>query len=625
MNQYHTYPKAFLTFFIVLIFQSIATIAQVTNDECTTAEPIMEVASFCSLDGAFSNENSTSSPLTGSSDFSANGKDVWFSFTAIASDLSIAVNGRGDGGTLRDPQIQLLATKDCEEFFILAEATESTADVTELSIGGLIPGATYFFRVQGQNGQEGTFQLCIYNFFPPQAPGSDIEDAATLCDKSSFTLQLQGGAGADANEADGTCLDTDGVIGDLFGLSTEQNATWFTWIAANDGPLSFTITPIDPDDDFDFVVYELPNGLNNGNGKIVLRCMAAGCKGPTGLSEESQDLQEDEGCEEEDNKDNFVKAIQLQEGKAYGVLINNWVESSSESISGFHMEFGGTGEFQGPEANIGPSKDGVPFKETKICLGEEVSFTGEESTFVGGNITDYQWIFGEGAVPETATGVNPGEVRYTEPGVKTVVLTITTSLGCEVTEVRESIIIVDTCCLAVTLEADINPLKLGESTTLTTTATDAIGMVTYQWSPIDILSCTDCSSPTATPMETTTVSVTITDEAGCEAIDTISLEVEIEIKEITVPNAFTPDFDGTNDRFTILGGGPNDRIVSLQIFSRWGELVYEGKNLSLGDSNAGWDGNYKGERQQPDIYIYQAVVLTEGEERAFTGDIMLIR
>ena len=63
----------------------------------------------------------------------------------------------------------------------------------------------------------------------------------------------------------------------------------------------------------------------------------------------------------------------------------------------------------------------------------------------------------------------------------------------------------------------------------------------------------------------------------------------------------------------------------MEIYSRWGELVYEAANLPLGDSNRGWDGNYKGVRQEPDVYIYHAVVLTEGEERAFTGDIMLIR
>ena len=186
-------------------------------------------------------------------------------------------------------------------------------------------------------------------------------------------------------------------------------------------------------------------------------------------------------------------------------------------------------------------------------------------------------------------------------------------------------IIVDTCCLATTLEADALELTEGESTGLLVLNMNAIGDAQYEWTPANLLSCTDCPNPTITPTETTTVSVTVTDANGCEATDSLTIEVNIELLEISIPNAFSPDFDGTNDRFTILGGGPNDRIVSLQIYSRWGELVYEAEDLPLGESDRGWDGNYKGERQQPDVYIYHAVVLTEGEEQAYTGDLLLIR
>ncbi len=620
MYTYHTYKTIILKLLFVLsILLPTLSYAQIENDECGTAEVLPDISSFCSLEGAFTNENATTSPLSTGGSLSENGKDVWFQFTAVASQVTITVKGRGNGGTLRDPEIQLIASNQCEEFLIIDEETDNIGDIAEMNKGGLIPGATYLIRVQGQNGGEGSFQLCINNFFPPQDPGSDVNVASMLCNKSSFTIPQLGGAGVDEDEANDTCLDTDGIFGGLFGTNSEQSSTWFTWVAANDGTLEFTLTPLNPSDDLDFVLFELPSGINNGANRIVLRCMAAACEGPTGLNGTSQDLQEDADCDP--GEDNFVKAIEMQAGKAYGLLINNW----SESGNGFSLDFGGTGDFQGPDATFSAAKGGDVFEQTQICIGEAVTFDASASSFDLGSISEYEWIFGVGAEPETATGANPGEIRYSEPGVKTIVLTITTSLGCKVSEVREAMITVDTCCLALEVEADATLLTLGESTSLTTTATDAIGSVQYQWSPVDILSCMDCSSPIATPLETTTISVTVTDDNGCEAIDEITIETEIEIKEITIPTAFTPDFDGTNDRFTILGGGPNDRIISMEIYSRWGELVYEAANLPLGDSDRGWDGRYKGERQNPDVYIYHAVVLTEGEEKAFTGDIMLIR
>ena len=112
--------------------------------------------------------------------------------------------------------------------------------------GGLIPGGSYLFRVQGEDGREGNFQLCINNYFPPATPGSDLNEAAMLCDKSSFVIERIEGAGLDDDEAAGTCLDTGGggVFGNIFGGASEQSSTWMTWIAENDGTLEFTLFPI---------------------------------------------------------------------------------------------------------------------------------------------------------------------------------------------------------------------------------------------------------------------------------------------------------------------------------------------------------------------------------------------
>ena len=617
MTHHLNYLKTLCCIVLLSNLLPIYTSAQPANDECTNAITVVDLDNFCSIDGAYTNENAVTTTWSSGGTLSNNGKDVWFRFTAQASHVTIIARGRGQGGTIRSPEVELLADNQCGTDFIVLESVPGNfSDIAELNQGGLIPGATYLFRVQGENGREGSFQLCINNYFPPQAPGSDIEVASMLCDKSPFVVQQIIGAGENNNEAEGTCLD----VGGIFGIPSEQSSTWFTWIAANDGTLEFTLDPINPEDDLDFVLYELPNGVNDGNGKIALRCMATACLGPTGLNATSTDLQEDADCDP--GEDGFVKAVEMQAGKAYGLLINNFTESGN----GFSLDFGGTVDFQSPDPALTTSVDGEIVESATLCLGETVSFDASASRFPQGNIVSYEWVFGVGANPATATGVNSGAITYEEPGVKTVVLTITTDRGCKVTEVREAIISVDTCCLAVDILTDVTQIELGESTTLETEVRNAIGDVQYEWSPAEILSCSDCPNPSITPTENTTVSVIITDENGCEAMDTIAIEVEIIIKEISIPNAFTPDFDGTNDRFTLLGGNADDRILSFQIYTRWGDLVFETANIPLGDSDRGWDGMYKGKRMQPDVFIYHAVVaLADGMEKTYTGDVTLIR
>lgn len=441
MNRFYNLRVAKLLL-LSLLFPFLL-LAQPANDDCSNAILIDDIIQGCSEEGAYSNEGATPTNFSGSSCTSSDGADVWFRFTAIATDLTLTVNGSSggetNGGSLGQPEAELYVDNNCSlnndnSFQVLECVRGNSTDIVELYQGGLIPGETYLIRIQGRNRREGTFKMCIDNYFPPTEPGSDLEIASVLCDKSRFVIQQVIGTGNDSDEARGTCLDIPGS-----GVSSEQSSTWFTWIAANDGQLTFTLDPIKPDDDLDFVVYELPNGLNNTDGKIALRCMATACEGPTGLDLTSTDDSEDLGCDF--GEDGFLRALDMEEGKAYGILINNF----SESGNGFSMEFGGDGEFQGPEPDIEAvinSSNG----SNVICAGDEVSFNGLNSTFLAGQIVEYEWTFGVGAEATSVTGPGPHTVSYTEPGEKSVVLTITTNLGCKVSDIRSSVVVVEPCC-----------------------------------------------------------------------------------------------------------------------------------------------------------------------------------
>jgi gliding motility-associated-like protein len=69
-----------------------------------------------------------------------------------------------------------------------------------------------------------------------------------------------------------------------------------------------------------------------------------------------------------------------------------------------------------------------------------------------------------------------------------------------------------------------------------------------------------------------------------------------------------------------------NRVNRMQIFNRWGEVVYEKRNFMVNDASAGWDGTYKGKPAMPDVYIYLIEFVCENASIIpFRGNVTLIR
>lgn len=88
-----------------------------------------------------------------------------------------------------------------------------------------------------------------------------------------------------------------------------------------------------------------------------------------------------------------------------------------------------------------------------------------------------------------------------------------------------------------------------------------------------------------------------------------------------IPTAFTPNADRLNDLFRI---PPNNgyQLVNMQVFNRWGQIIFDGKENSVG-----WDGNYKRNPQPAGMYPYRIEILAVRSGKKFikTGTIQLIR
>jgi gliding motility-associated-like protein len=151
---------------------------------------------------------------------------------------------------------------------------------------------------------------------------------------------------------------------------------------------------------------------------------------------------------------------------------------------------------------------------------------------------------------------------------------------------------------------------------------DVLGIL---WSPNTGLSCTNCPSPNAVPKVTTTYTLAVTNNGGCTATDAMTVFVVCTNNNIFMPNTFSPNADGMNDIYYPRGRGINT-ISSLQIFTRWGQMVYSRQNFTANDASTGWDGRFRGNPLPPDVYVYTINLVCENQTIiTLKGDITLIR
>jgi len=178
------------------------------------------------------------------------------------------------------------------------------------------------------------------------------------------------------------------------------------------------------------------------------------------------------------------------------------------------------------------------------------------------------------------------------------------------------------------IQLDLGPdvsIELGDSLILTPIISNAEYPLEYEWTNLgDSIGCNQCQTVTVQPSYSTSYALALTDEYGCASVDDINIIVDRE-RKVYIPNAFSPNYDGINDRFTIYAR-PGTIIESLQVYDRWGALVFQGKGFEPNDESMGWDGFYRGELMNPDAFIWFAQIrFIDDEVELFEGDVTLIR
>ncbi len=248
--------------------------------------------------------------------------------------------------------------------------------------------------------------------------------------------------------------------------------------------------------------------------------------------------------------------------------------------------------------------------DTSICKGTSAHL------YVRGGIS-YTWI------PTTGLDDPRSDAPYATPDETTTYKVY----------IKENVCFKDTQSVTVTviplprvrLPQEVTVLS-GTSVQLYADTLNHVFLTDYTWTPSDsTLSCIHCPRPLATPIVTTTYSVTVATQEGCTGSGTVTIKVLCDNSQVFIPNTFTPNGDGVNDQFYVSGRGLG-KVTRMAIYNRWGELVYESTGTAANDGGAGWDGTYKGQALAPDVFVYKIdVVCSTGEPFSFQGDISLVR
>lgn len=119
--------------------------------------------------------------------------------------------------------------------------------------------------------------------------------------------------------------------------------------------------------------------------------------------------------------------------------------------------------------------------------------------------------------------------------------------------------------------------------------------------------------------------VTVTDPNGCTASDWMRVRIA-EKDGVYIPNVFSNNFDGKEDVFYVSCDKSVRRIVTMQVFDRWGTKLFQRDNFQPNYAFDGWDGTFKGTRVPPGAYkCFVQVEYLDGRKKVFSTMVTAVR
>ncbi|PCI94099.1 MAG: hypothetical protein COB15_15000 [Flavobacteriales bacterium] len=231
-----------------------------------------------------------------------------------------------------------------------------------------------------------------------------------------------------------------------------------------------------------------------------------------------------------------------------------------------------------------------------VCIPVDVTFT--NSTNVA-NVQSIDWDFGDG----NTSNVNPTTTHtYNSAGSYDVTLSITSRDGCIKNSTTNNLVTVYGFPKALFSYSPVNPNTNNTEITFTNLSIDND---TNYWSftngnPNNSMNIDPVVTFPSDTAGTYPVELIVANAAGCRDT-TIGQFVKIDgVYLFYMPNSFSPDGDGLNETFRAYGDAIELTQYNIQIFNKWGELMFEANNLENG-----WNGTYKGKDVPNGVYIWK--------------------
>jgi gliding motility-associated-like protein len=230
-----------------------------------------------------------------------------------------------------------------------------------------------------------------------------------------------------------------------------------------------------------------------------------------------------------------------------------------------------------------PYPDVQVSNDTSICYGTNASLRA-----TGGSI--YQWLTTRYISDPSVS--NPTIIQP-DSGVYRYVVSVRDTFGCPL-PVFDSIKLNVIHIIADAGPRDTN-IVVNQILQL-----NATGSTIYRWSPSRWLNNPNIANPKSKPEGDIEYVVTVSNNIGCFDKDSIRVKFFNLAAGFYVPNAFSPNTDGLNDRIRPMALGLKS-LERFSIFNRWGKLMFTTSQIG-----AGWDGFLNGKKQEPGTYVWFA-------------------
>lgn len=666
--------RPLFTIFFIFLVKTI--FAQPCNIPFSASNTCADAPLVCTLDGYCSSNSGSTNTGTPNAFCGIVENNSWVKFIAGSTsfELQITVDNCNLGNGL---QAQFLGTNDCTNFFSVSNCLNPVFGTANLTCDDLTIGEVYYLMMDGKNGDVCNYQYELVDGEILSPASVIVEPFEVLCPNESLTINSSA-VSPNSNLSYQWSTSNGNIISGWNSPSIEVDTSGIYEVFVQDdqgcsatGTTQVEVT-IAPDY---FIAIEIPDILNCVDN--LTETLSVNTDPPNG-----QTFQYDWTTSEGDFIGGEMTATPEvgTAGWYYVTVINNFGCSRLDSVQVF-------ADVDTPMANAGDDKE-LNCLVSSLTLGGELSSLGSDFSYewttidgnivangstlfptidaagsyqlevtnstngctsidnvvvslneeepLGANIQVKQPCYGEingsifiesvlGGIPPYAYAFDGENFSlnnlkdYAEPGNYNIIIRDDT--GCE----WETVIEISPQPELIVDLGDDQFISLGcEAEVQVNINFPREEVESVKWSP-DLDCAFPCLDTVIIPLNQSTYTLELVDINGCVAKDTITYYVKKD-RHIYIPNAFTPNDDGINDRFVIYGGKDVEEVKIFRVFDRWGELLVEYKNFPPNLEEYSWDGQLSQRRMNENVFLYYVEILfKDGWEEVYTGDVTLHR